>query len=204
MEIVSVEPLNKKKIRIVFDNYEQIALYNKEAARYHIEKGAFLSEEEYEEIIQQILVPRAKRRILYLLQSMDRTQAQLRQKLQEGFFPERVIEEAIAYGKSFHYVDDERYARNYANTRLTGKSRRMVALELERKGISREAVAEVMSEIPERKEEETVKKLILKKHLAPDEQDEEKIIKVKQFLLRKGFSYEVINRVMGQHLEENR
>lgn len=201
MEIVSIEPLNKKKCRIVLDNGEQIALYNKEAEKYRLVSGAFLPEEDYEEIIRQILIPRAKRRVLYLLRSMDRTQAQLKGKLQEDFFPEQVIEEAIAYGKSFHYVDDERYARNYASAKLSGKSRRMVALELERKGISKDFIAGILAQIPEEQEEETIIRLIRKKHLAQDETDEEKVIKVKQFLLRKGFTYETINRAISRYMD---
>lgn len=202
MEIVAIEPIGKKKSRIVFDSYEKIALYNKELGRYQLEVGVHLPECVYEEIRTGILLPRAKRRVLYLLQSMDRTEAQLRQKLREGFFPEDVIDVAIDYGKSFHYIDDKRYARNYADANLSGKSRRMVALELERKGIAKECVLEILEEIPENQERDAIKKLIQKKRLTREEQDEKAIMKVKQFLLRKGFSYEMIDSVMNQHLKE--
>lgn len=201
MEIVAVEPVGKKKCKITFDTYEKIALYLREASCYHLEVGSYLSAEDYEEILREILLPRAKKRVLYLLQSIDRTEAELRQKLREGFFPDDVIEAAIAYGKSFHYIDDDRYARNYANAKLSSKSRRMIALELERKGIAKEQVSEIMETVSDEQERETVGKLIRKKHLNPEETDSKVILKVKQYLLRKGFSYEMIESVMNQYLK---
>lgn len=202
MEIVSKETVNKKKCCITFDNGEKIALYNKEADRYGLENGNMLTKEAYEEIRTEILLPRAKRRVLYLLQSADRTEAWIRQKLREGYFPDDIIEAAIDYAKSFRYIDDERYARNYASFSLNGKSRRVVEMELYKKGISREAISEIMDEIPAEREKDTIEKLIRKKHLEPGERDEQKIMKVKQFLLRKGFSYDTINSVMRHYLED--
>ena len=48
---------------------------------------------------------------------MDRTEAQLREKLLQAEFSPELVEEAVAYVKSFGYIDDERYVRNYIEYR---------------------------------------------------------------------------------------
>lgn len=63
------------------------------------------SEKSLEELISE-----AKKKAMNLLLYMDRTEKQLRDKLEEGEFPPQAVSEAISYVKSFHYLDDERYA----------------------------------------------------------------------------------------------
>ena len=76
------------------------------------EKMLKISEELYERILKEVLLKRAQARSLYILKSMDKTEAQMRQKLKEGTYPEKVIEEVIGWLYGFHYLDDRRYAEN--------------------------------------------------------------------------------------------
>ena len=55
----------------------------------------------------------AKKKAMSLLKYMDRTEWQLRDKLSLKGFSEEAIEEAIEYVKSFHYLDDYRYAVHF-------------------------------------------------------------------------------------------
>ncbi|MFR7992092.1 MAG: regulatory protein RecX [Lachnospiraceae bacterium] len=84
------------------------------------------------------LVRRARERALYLLAAMPRTEQQLREKLQtsRAGYPDDVINEVLEYVKERRYVDDAAYARDYLRARASKKSRRMIFLELQRKGIS--------------------------------------------------------------------
>lgn len=54
---------------------------------------------------------RAKLRAMHLLNDMDRTESQLRTKLLNGDYPADIADEAIAYVKSFGYINDESYYR---------------------------------------------------------------------------------------------
>lgn len=79
----------------------------------------------------------AKLKALRLLERMDRTEAQLREKLLQAEFDSEMVEKAIAYVKSFGYINDERYVRNYIECRCQSKSRRQLEQELQfRKGVS--------------------------------------------------------------------
>ena len=72
----------------------------------------------------------AKLKALRLLERMDRTEAQLREKLLQAEFDPEMVEKAIAYVKSFGYINDERYVRNYIECRCQSKSRRQLEQEL--------------------------------------------------------------------------
>lgn len=55
-------------------------------------------------------VLRAKKKAMALLLHNDRTEWQLRDKLARSGFSEEAVDEAVEYVRSFHYIDDERYA----------------------------------------------------------------------------------------------
>ena len=73
-------------------------------------------------------IRRARHRALHILERCDRTEQELRDKLEMNYRTE-AVEDAIAYVKRYHYLDDMRYAVNYLNSRGRVKSRRGVEQE---------------------------------------------------------------------------
>lgn len=193
MIITHVEPVGKDKLRIALDEGGGFCLYRKEACHLQLEPGSELTDAQYGKIREEILIPRARKRTLYLLEKMDRTEAQLRDKLRQGYYPEAIIEDAIAYVKKFHYVDDLRYACNYVRAGSKTKSRRLLALELAGKGISRELAQQALQEEYDTEEESVkISRWLDKKHYCPEEADQKQKQRMYQFLLRKGFRSEDI------------
>lgn len=197
MQIMQTAELDKKRIRIWLDNGKDFVLYKGEARGFHIKEGAELSEEDYQQIYQEILVKRARKRTLFLLEKMDRTESQLRMKLRQGFYDEELIEDAIAYAKRFHYLDDARFAANYVRYRKAQKSRRQLQMELMGKGISRDLIEQALeAEYQEESEEELILKWVEKKHYSGKTADLKEKQKMYQFLMRKGFRSEDILHVL--------
>ena len=77
---------------------------------------------------------------------MGRTEAQLRGKLLQGGYPESVAKEALAYVKSFGYLNDVEYARSFIEGRKNRKSRKELYAALCQKGIAREDVNQALEE----------------------------------------------------------
>ncbi len=197
MIVKHVEELDKSRIQIAFDDADSLVLYKKEARHLELEPEMEWSEEQYQQIVQEVLIPRARKRAMHLLEKMDRTEAQLREKLKQGQYPGEVIEDAIAYVKRFHYVDDFRYACNYVRYRCQSKSRRMLMLELSQKGISRELAERALEEeYMEQDETFQIQKWVQKKQYDRGQADAKQKQKMYQFLLRKGFRSEDILRVI--------
>lgn len=119
---------------------------------------------------------------------MDRTEAQLREKLLKAEFEPEIVEQAIAYVYSYGYLDDERYVRNYIEYRKDQKSRRQLEQELQfRKGVSSELIRKVYEELEPTDEKILIRRHLEKKRCHPSEADEKQRQKVIASLLRKGF-----------------
>ena len=130
---------------------------------------------------------RAKKRALYLLERMDRTEYQLREKLRASDYPEEVIEEAIDYVKSFHYIDDERYAENFTRYRKENMSRQQIKQKLMSKGVSKDIISNALEEEYDVDESIHIRNLLEKKHFSYQTSDEGEFRRVYNYLLRRGF-----------------
>ena len=130
---------------------------------------------------------RAKKRALHLLERMDRTEHQLREKLRASEYPEDVIEEAIAYVKSFHYLDDERYAETFTRYRKERMSRQQIKQKLMLKGVSKDIISNAIEEEYDVDETIHIRSILEKKQFSVDTADEGEFRRVYSYLLRRGF-----------------
>lgn len=77
---------------------------------------------------------------LRLITHKDRTEKELRTKLNEKGYDENTIEDEIAFLKDYGYIDDKRYAKNFTadaiNLKKWGKVR--IRTELLRRGVDAE------------------------------------------------------------------
>ena len=189
MIVTDIKPVTKQKFQIEIDGQPAFVLYKGELFRYHLEQDREIEECIYTEIVDEILTKRAKLRAMHLLQKMDRTKWELERKLQESGYPQVVVKRALEYVESFHYIDDKRYAAIYIQSQKTKKGKARIKMELMRKGISAELIAEVFSEIEnEIDTREAIRSLIEKKCSYSEEMDEKEKRRLYGFLLRRGFS----------------
>ena len=197
MQIEQIVPLDKKRSRVCLDNGMVFALYKGEIRALALQEGQEVSAALYQEIYSGILLKRAKRRMLYLLGQMDRTEEQIRQKHQQGGYPEGIIEEAIAYAMDAHYLDDARYARNYVRSQQEKKSREQMRMSLYRKGIRRELAEQALeSEYILEDEQELILKWVQKKNYPGETASLKEKRRICQFLMRKGFHMDDILHVL--------
>lgn len=200
MEVTQIKPLTKTKFCVYVDGTSAFALYKGEIAKYHLKAGEELPQKTYEEILENVLLKRAKLRAMHLLNDMDRTEDALRTKLEQGLFPPAVIEQAIDYVKSFGYIDDYRYARNLVDSRREQKSKRELYALLCQKGVSSEIIDQVFEEYYNAEDELTViRKLLDKRRFCPDTADERELQRIYGYLARKGFHYEKIRQVVQNY-----
>ena len=105
VEVIGCEPVGKGKLRVKFSDGITCLLYRGEARTYRIQEHASLSYRQYEDLMKNTLGKRAKKRTMHLLEQMDRTEYQLRDKLAQGGYPAECIDDAVAYVKEYHYLD---------------------------------------------------------------------------------------------------
>ncbi len=200
MTVTGIEEINNKKIRVFIDNEFAFVLYKGELRLYGIREGEEIGEEEYLEITGKILPKRAKLRSMNLLKSRAYTEKQLRDKLVQGEYGENIIEEAIAYVRSYGYIDDRKYAEDFISCHMADRSRKKIEMALYRRGIDRKITEEIMEQMEEEGEGPdeflSAQKLLKKKNFDPNTAGNKEKQKMSAFLYRKGFNMDIIRRVL--------
>lgn len=195
MVVTKTEAVTKTKYKVYIDGQFAFVLYKGELSRYQVKEGNEISREIYDKIHDEVLMKRAKLRAMHLLNDMGRTESQLKMKLDQGGYPEDIVEMALAYVKSFGYVNDLNYARNFIESRKNKKSRLELKMLLKEKGVSQEHIERAMEECYEKEDSvEAIRKIMEKRHYCPEEASYEEKQKIMAYLVRKGFSYDDIKR----------
>ncbi len=99
MTVVEIVPVDKRRSKVILDEDFTLVLYRGEIRKFGIEEGTPLSEETYQEILNEVLFKRARERVLFLLKSSDKTEQELRRKLKDGGYPKEAADYAIDFFK---------------------------------------------------------------------------------------------------------
>ena len=194
--VTEVIPREKGRTSIRFDNGMEVLLYKGEVRKLGLQEQTVISREKYDEIIYEILGTRAKKRAMFMLERMDRTEHQLRDKLMQNGYPAVCVDLAIDYVKKYHYIDDLRYATNYISYQQKRKSRQKLKIDLLTKGIDKNVIEQALDEAFDSDEQIKIRQLLEKKHYDPKECDRKEKQKTYQYLMRRGFKGSDILHVM--------
>lgn len=194
VQIKAVIPREKGRLLIRFDTGMEVTLYRseicglgREEQKFLLTEEAYITQELYQKILTKIVGVRVKKRAMFLLEQMDRTENQLYDKLKQNGYPQVCIEEAIAYVKQYHYIDDLRYARQYVRYHQDKKSRQRLRMDLVKKGVGREYIEQALEEEFVSDERGKIKELLEKRHYDYDNADWKEQQKTYQFLIRRGY-----------------
>ena len=136
----------------------------------------------------------ARKKALSLLEIRDRTEKELRDRLLRCGFDEETVLDAVEYVRSFHYIDDRRFAENYILNHKDSQSRQKILNSLFTKGVDPALSREVWEDSvgPEHSELSQVEKELRKKWPEGTVLPPDKLRNLYAALARKGYSYDDI------------
>lgn len=200
MTVTMLSEVSASRVKVYIDEQPAFVLYKGELRKYSLREGEPIGEKIYEELIHEVLPKRAKLRCMNLIKSRDYTREQMKDKLEQGGYPEPVIEEALDYAASGRYIDDLRYAENFITCSHEKKSRRRIENDLLQKGIPTETIARAWVQWENdgnvQDEAEQIRTLLAKKHFDAETADRKELQKMYAFLARKGFDGDKIRRAL--------
>ncbi len=138
----------------------------------------------------------ARAKALALLSDMDRTEKGLTDRLIRAGFSREAAENALAYVKSFGYVDDERYALRFIELARGGKSRTRIRYDLISRGIRPEEADRALERSGEWDERDLIRRLARKKLAKYPADDSRAREKTAASLARAGFRIPDIAEVL--------
>ena len=136
-----------------------------------------------------------RKKALSLLKYRDRTEWELVTRLEDQEFTEEEIEDAVAYVRSFHYIDDLRYAKRFAEMHSESRSVKRIRQDLQKKHISAEYIELALEEIAF-DDSAALRKELKKRMKGRQELADEEKQKIAAGLYRKGFRTSDIFREM--------
>ena len=197
MTVTKIEPVTKTRYKVYVDGQFAFVLYKGELSRYHIAEDSELEEKTYQSIRKEIILKRAKLRAMHLLNDMGRTESQLRTKLLRNDYPSDIVEEAIAYVKSFGYINDAEYTRSFIENRKEKKSKKEIYAALCQKGLPKDLIETALEECYADDDSiAAIEAIVRKKKFDPKSTDYKEMQKMMGYLVRKGFRYDDIRRVI--------
>lgn len=207
MKITKIEPQkrNLKRVSVYIDGDFAFGVGMEVAYTCDLKEGKEIDSKFVESVIKKEEQFRANNYALSLLSFRARSEKEIRDRmLQKGYEPS-VIENTIRYLKEQRYVNDREFAEAFIKdkTELSHYGRNRIKIELFKKGISKELVDELIEEnIQSDIEYKTAKELAESKikSYQKDKKDAQ-YRKLSGYLLRKGYSYDVVSRVVREVID---
>ena len=182
---------------VIFDSGQRIYIHEKILAEYHLREGANVPEQAVEEITAANDYRRARERALYLLDGRDYSFTEMYGKLEQNYSGEICLNVCKELAK-LRLIDDRRYAEARARELFEVKRVGMYTakMELKRRGIPDSIIEEVTEAYSDEEESFSRLEQLVERKYERYLTDEKGVKKVKNALLRQGYSYSEINAVL--------
>lgn len=189
-----VQKRNPNRVNVHLDGEFAFGLARIVAAWLKV--GAELSEEKIKQLQAEDAKERAIQQALLFLSYRARSESEIRQNLRKHEIPEDVIEQTLEHLRRDGLANDDQFARAWVENRseFRPRSRRLMAMELRRKGLDEESTSAALAQV----DDEALAYEAAQKRAARFNALEwmEFRKKLSEFLARRGFSYSVIAPVV--------
>ena len=169
--------------------------------------GKKLSDQEIEKVISEDKIVRGKEYLLRLLSRRIYSRYEISRKLNDKEYPENIITQLILWLENNNYINDELFAKTWAQFRLQNKpiGRYKLNQELRIKGIKQEIIQKVIDKTYNEIDELTLARNLIKEKIVSSEIKNIRIDpkNIYNFLLRRGFSVEVSKNIYHELNNKN-
>ena len=190
---------NKKRVSVYLDGSYYCSLDLVTAVQNRLKAGMEISEEKLVEIQYNSEFQNCFDSALNFISVSPKTKKQIRDKLiQKGYLEEivlKVLDKLAEYG----YVNDSDYAEKYVNSYKGQKGKKLIKLELLKKGIKEEDFKEAVDGVET--QAQAISRLA-EKYMRNKDCDLKTIKKLYSHLISKGFDYDEVKEITSIYLEK--
>ncbi|MFC1557760.1 regulatory protein RecX [candidate division KSB1 bacterium] len=186
--------------RVTFDDSSEVELDGELMRFFGIREGAEYDDTEIKRIKHFSARKIAKDKALEILKYRSKSENELRRKLAGKKIRRDIIDEVLADLSRVGIINDHEFAMRFSRDFISRKpaGEFLLKMELKKKGIKEEIIDDTVETIYSKLDKrELILKLIQKKKFNPGTSDQKEKKRMYDFLLRRGFSWELIGEVMG-------
>ena len=189
-KITDIKPQAKTPTRcnIYLDNTFYCGLELETVMKNRLKIGQEITLEKLDEIQAESELIKATEKALNLLAKSQKSTKQVRDYLTQKGYTDSTVEKVIEKLLGYKYLSDGEYASQYACSQSKNKGKKLIGLELKKRGISEEDISEAIEKVGDQTE---VAVKIAEKYLKNKQKDRVNTYKCYKYLLSKGFDYEV-------------
>jgi len=189
---LSVQKRNKDRVSVFLDGEYAFSLSLNAALA--LKRGQQLSQVVIDRLQREDDGFRAYHNALHLLGYRPRSRLEIERHLRQKGYETEAIEAAMARLVANRYVDDEAFARSWLNhrERLRPRGARGLTHELRQKGVEREIIDDVLTELDEEASAWAAIEGKIHRWRGSDQMALQK--KIMGFLSRRGFAYDTIRK----------
>jgi regulatory protein len=192
----------EKRVNVHLDGRYAFSLLAEVALKEGLKVGQELSDEEQEALTGVDRYQCCLNAAIRFLGYRQRSEAEIRQRLQKHGYDSQYIGKTIARLKELGLVDDAAFARFWIENResFSPRSRRLTKLELQRKGLDISVIEQVVSEVDD--SDSAYRAALSKARRLPTSDYQVFRRRLGQYLGRRGFDYEVIKETVARVWKE--
>lgn len=200
MQIAKVVKKGNNDVTIHFDNGSTLFLTVEVFFKSGLKKGDDISEDRFSLLIEKNKLYHIKQRALRLLGRRQHSISELKRKLWNKDYEQKLIDEVIEDLVKNGYLNDTDFIRAFVADKSKTKkwSTNKIKSELIKRGLTPKQIDEILNEQPKETENENALKLAQKKYmllLKRNSEPKDLRNKLSAFLFSKGFDYELIKEV---------
>lgn len=195
---VEVQKRNKNRVNVYINNEFSFACSAELVYTYNLSKDKVVDMDSLVEIVNEDNFIKCKSTSLKTIERAYKTEKQITDKLLQKGYDEKVIDRTRDFLKQYDFINDDKYVDMYIKDKINTEGRNKIKYTLINRGIREDVLNQKLSNIEDDLEEKLALKLAEKKYalLAKDQKDIRTIQKkLNDFLVRKGYSFDIIQRV---------
>ncbi len=189
---------NKKRANVYLDGKFGFSVDNFNLLKFGLKEGKEISEGEIVKIIKKTEGERIWERLLKFVSFRQRTEKEVVDWFERKKIPFVIGRRYLAKLKKLGFLDDKRFAYSFVEGRLSfkPKPKKILLLELVKRGVAKDTAEEVLNEF--KFDEESQARNLLLKYKDRWRKFEPSVAKQKKarFLLSKGYSWELIKKIV--------
>lgn len=198
---IEVQKKNKERVNIYIDEEYAFSVNAELVYKENLKVKTQVNYEQLKRVVEEENYMKCKNSALKIIERSYKTKKEIRDKLIQKGYDEKAIERAIDFLNEYKLQDDSNYTKMYVNDKKKSVGSKKLKYDLLRKGIDEETIANELSQIDDEDEYKGALELCMKKYrvLSKRENDEYKLSqKLYRFLLSKGYSYDLISKVVKE------
>ncbi|MEW4369306.1 regulatory protein RecX [Paenibacillus kandeliae] len=201
LEIISVEPVRWPRFhyRLTFGELNLI-VHEDVMIKYRMLKGYSFTKDALQEIMAANELQAAYASSVNYLSYRSRTRTEVARKLREKEYESHVIEATLERLEQEKLIDDGLFAQQWAKQRVRTQKKGKVWIrqELRQKGVDQEQIEQALGDIDEDEELNSAVLMAQKKWNSTSGQWLDKKRKTMAYLMRRGYSSDLIRRALAQ------